>query len=315
MLVKDFRTLVNEAILETKVTLDPLTAANFASPPRTLLYNNFKGWVNKAYKDLMLERPDWFFRKERTQLQLRPRLHLSGLSYIPSVGDVLVSTESAVRFEVKGVYNFEDNELDPVVERTVDVEYLDGTSPANFQPQETLDREFPTVATNVGFVRSPGRYSFSEVAGLDQIDPDNVKVFYADGNVGHKIQWVDYTNWIYRWNYYPYTSSSHPDAITQAPDGNFEFFPLPTTPFTVEFDYTRKYDDLVEHDDLPIGVDPKYQDLLIWKAIAEYADFDNNAKVFARAAKNIEKYTYYMTRDELPRISFGSSKFFTTYGW
>lgn len=315
MLVKDFRTLVNEAILETKVTLDPLTAANFASPPRTLLYNNFKGWVNKAYKDLMLERPDWFFRKERTQLQLKPRLHLSGLSYIPSVGDILVSTESAVRFRVLGVYNFEDNELDPVVERTVDVEYLDSTSPADFLPLEPIDREFPTVAANVGFIRSPGRYSFSEVVGLDEIDPDNVKVFYGDGNVGHKVRWIDYSNWVYRWNYYPYTSSSHPDAITEAPDGNFEFFPQPTNPFTIEFDYTRKYEDLIEHDDLPIGVDVKYQDLLIWKAIAEYADFDNNAKVFARATKNIEKYTYYMMRDEMPRISFGRSKFFNTYGW
>lgn len=312
---KDFRTLVNDAILETKVTLDPLSEVNFASPPRTLLYNNFKNWVNKAYKDLMLERPEWFFRMERAQLELKPRLHLTGLSYIPSVNDVLEASESGVKFKVLAVRNYEDDELDPVVERTVDVEYLDSTNPADFIPLETLNRLEPTIAAGVGTVKALGRYKFDEVVGLDKLDPDNVKAFYGNGHVGNKLQWVDYTNWVSRWNYYPYSSSDHPDFITQAPDGNYEFFPQPTVPFKIEFDYTRKYEDLVDPTDIPLGVDPKYQDILVWKAVAEYADFDNNAKIYARAAKNIEKYTYYMMRDEMPRISFGRTKFFANYGW
>lgn len=309
MQVKTFRELVNDAILETKVTLDPLTDANFASPPRTLLYTNFKKWVNTAYKELMIDHPEWFFRKERALVELKPRLHLSGLSYIPSVGDELSGVESEVKFKVLAVYNFEDNELDPTIERTVDIEWLDDTNPAQMIPLEQLNVTSPTPATNVGFVKGIGRYDFSEVVGLDEIDPDNIKAFYNNSYVGVKLEWVNYTDWVSRWNYYPYSSGAHPDFITRAPDGGYEFFPQPTVPFVLEFDYTRKFEDLVDSTDVPVGLDPKYQDILVWKAVAEYADFDNNAKVYARAAKKMEKYNYYLMRDEMPRISIGRTKF------
>lgn len=311
---KTFLELVNSALLETKVTLDPLTSANFASPPRTLLYNNFKNWVNKAYRDLMLSHPEWFFRVERGVTQLYPRLHLSGLTYIPSIGDVLEGSESGVRFEVLAVHSFEDNELDPAIERTVDVAYLNSTSPADMIPLEQLNMITPTPLLSVGYVKGAGRYTFDEVVGLDEIDPDTVVVFFEDSSVGHKLQWVDYSKWARSWSTYPYSHAAHPDSITRAPDGAYEFYPQPTEPFTIEFNFTRQYDDMVQWDDLPIGVDAKYQELLVWMAVAEYADFDNNAKVYARASKNIVKYEYFLRRDALPRISIGRSKFYT-YGW
>src|SRR5688572_9729936 len=89
--MKTFLELVNGAISEAKATLDPLTSANFADPPRTMLYNKFKEWVNRAYKELLLDRNEWFFQKERTVTSIGPRIHVvaKNVSYVPLVGDTL----------------------------------------------------------------------------------------------------------------------------------------------------------------------------------------------------------------------------------
>src|SRR6476620_6324257 len=123
--------LVNNAVIESKVTLDVLTSANFATPPRTVMYNNFKRWVNMAYRELMMKRKEWYFRNERATVSVMPRLHLAGLNYIPSVNDVLEGVSSGVRFTVKAVHAHEDVEQDSTVEYTVSVSFADGSTPEN----------------------------------------------------------------------------------------------------------------------------------------------------------------------------------------
>lgn len=313
---KTYLELVNDAIDECKCSLDPLTAANFNDPPRTTLYRHFKRWANSVYKELMIERPQWFFRTERTTVLLQPRLHLSGLSYIPSVGDVLIGTTSGTTFTVLGVYLFEDNEADPSIERTVDVQYADGSDPRNFEINETLDMVSPTPNTGVGYVAHAGRYNFSElVEAFDEMDLGSVKSFQTGTNIGARVTPVDWVNWVNRYEYYPYGTANSPEYISRAPDGNYEVFPQPLIPFHLEFDYSRSYTDMVNHDDTPVGVPEKYEDILVWLTVAEYADFDNNTRLFARANKKLTKYDYYLVRDKLPSISFARSKFDIDYGW
>lgn len=308
MAIMTYLQIVNKAMAECKVSLDPLTSVNFADPPRTVLYDHFKRWVNDVYKELMLERPEWFFRNERVTVTLYPRLHLTDLTYIPAIGDVLIGATSGVEFTVVAVHTFEDNEVDTVVERTVDVTYTSGHNPADFDVLEVLDRVSPAAATGVATLAHAGRYNFSELTGFDELDMNNIRSFYS--NVPHPVTPVRWDNWVNRYNYYPFGgSTSHPEYITQAPDGNYEFFPQPIEAFTVEFDYTRSYSDMALHSDTPIGVPEKYQDILTWLTVGEFADFDNNTRLFARAQKKLNKYDYFLFRDELPKIGFQSSKF------
>lgn len=313
---KTFLEIVNAALAECKVSLDPLTAVDFDNPPRTGLYNHFKRWANSVYKELMIERPQWFFRNERTTIELQPRLHLSGLTYVPSIGDVLVGQNSGTKFTVTGLHTFEDNEDNPTVEYTVDVEYDTGSSPHNFYVNETLDRESPIAATAVGYVAHTGRYNFADdVIGLDELDMTSARAFYGEeNNNGYPVIPIPWTNWINRYEYYPYGLSAHPEYITRTSDGNYELFPAPTFPFYLGFNYSRTYNDMVAYDDTPVGVPDQYQDMLVWLVVAEYADFDNNTRLYSRAAKKLAKYDYYIARDELPQLSFAPSKF-STHTW
>ena len=72
--------LVNDVIDESKITLDPLTSLNFASPPRTLMYNRIKKWVKESYEEIIDERPEWYFTQKRTIVTVGPRLHLAGIT-------------------------------------------------------------------------------------------------------------------------------------------------------------------------------------------------------------------------------------------
>ena len=69
--------LVNTTLAEAKITLDPLTEANFADPPRTAMYNNVKRWVNEDLLALLTTRNEWFTRKERAVVEIYPRLQLA----------------------------------------------------------------------------------------------------------------------------------------------------------------------------------------------------------------------------------------------
>lgn len=310
MAIRNYLSIVNDSIAECKVSLDPLTSVTFADPPRTVLYNSFKRWCNKAYRDLMIERSEWFFRVERTSIQLQPRLHLSGLSYIPAIGDVLESDTSGVQFTITGLHTFEDNEVDTIVERTVDVTYTSQSDPRDFLPLEQLNRVSPSPLNNVGFLKAPGRYNFAdEIIGFDELDMESVRAYYDNTAIASPLTAVPYTHWINRYSYYPYGPAAFPEYITRAHDGNYEVFPQPIEPFVLGFDYSRTYPDMVLYNDTPVGVPEKYQDLLLWKVIAEFADYDNNSKLYNRAAKNIEKYTFYLNRDKLPAIAFANSKF------
>lgn len=302
--------IVNDAMAECKVSLDPLTSVNFASPPRTALYDHFKRWANDVYRELMIERPQWFFRKERTVIQLWPRLHLSGLSYTPAPGDVMRGQESGTQFTVVAVRNYEDNEESTVVERTVDVEFDDSSDPRNFAPNEPLDLISPVPATDVGFVAFSGRYNFAdELQGFSELDINSVNTYYNDSNVGERLVPVLWKNWVNRFNYHPYGGVSSPGYITRAPDGNYELFPQPIEPFFLGFDYTRDFPDMVDYDDTPVGVPEDYQQILVWLTVAEYADWDSNTRVYARAAKKLRMYDYFLFRDEIPEVGFGRSRF------
>ena len=313
--MKTYLELVNEAISECKISLDPLTAANFDTPPRTGLYNHFKRWVNDVYRELMIDRPEWFFRSERTTVKVWPRLHLSGLAYIPAVGDVLESANTGVRFTVKGVYNFEDNEADPTVERTVEVEYEDGSTPADLTIREAVNMISPTSTDTVGYVAHDGRYNFDHLPGFDSLDMESVKTFFEDSNVVRTLIPVNWENWVDRYSYYPYVSADHPSYITQAPDGNYEVFPKPINPFYLDFTFTRSFSEMVAFDDTPVGVPEQFIDILRWMTVAEYADFDNNAKLYSRASKKLSKYDYFLMRDKLPKVSFARSRFTIDNDW
>ena len=108
---------------------------------------------------------------------------------------------------------------------------------------------------------------------------------------------------------YPNWTADLPRFITQAPDGTYDFYPMPSASFYVSFDFTRSLSQMVLYSDTPTALPSRYHDYLVWRAVQEFADFDSQSKLFVRATKHVEEYLYWLTRDQMPRIGFARSKF------
>lgn len=318
--MKNFMTLVNDAISEAKVTLDPLTAANFANPPRTILYNKFKSWVNKAYKEVFMMRNEWHFRVERALTTIRPRVLINtGLGpYAPTIGDVLQGTTTGVQFTVLAVWEFEQIEGDVDTTYTVDVEFVDGKRVSDLAVAEVLDLVTPVATPGVATVKAPGFYDFSFVTEL--LRPDMYSVTVLDtpanppntvtGNMSsaQKLVYIPWSNWFNEYALYS-INGNKPVYITQTPLGTFDFYPRPDREYLLAFEFARKTHEMVDFDDFPIAMPEEYEDYLIWKAVEEFADYDSNTRLYSRASKNAEKYYTWLERDYMPTMSFGPSKF------
>lgn len=322
MAAKQFGQLVNDCIDESKVTLDHLTPANFASPPRTVLYNRLKSWVNMAYKELFIERNEWFFRTERANFEITPRVHLSSMTYTPQVGDQLVGVDSGTAFTVLSVHTFEDVEGDANPEFTLGVSFLNDRNISHLFMNEVIDRVLPTAASAVGKVKGIGNYNFRDLnATLSKASFNDFTLFEhpsnvtnTDGNVNRPwpLTYIPWDMWAHGNEFYVPTAN-RPEYVTHTPDGNFEFYPIPDRKYVIQLDYSRKVPELVNFTDVPEGIPEEYHDFLMWRAVQELADFDGNAKLFLRASKHVEKYTMWMHRDLIQPPSFGRSKFSVTY--
>lgn len=322
-----YRELVNDVIYESKVTLDPLTSLNFATPPRTSMYERIKRWVNSSYLELLNEKPEWFFTSQRTVLTIRPRLLLVGISALavaPLNGDILTFQTSGVSATVEGVGpTIETDDGQDTVQTTVGLSFADKEDINKLVLNEyvTMNPLAPGAdIPNYARVGGRGRYNFHVyVPTLDNIQEGTVQIqpSVLDPNADHSpsglqpvypVDFTQYDRWTY--NYYNFaTSAGRPIAITQTPDGSFDFYPRPDGLYDVAFQYSQLGVPMVDEDDTPTLVPEKYQPYLMWKAIAEMADFNKDQMLYARASKKMQKYMAWMVRDYLPTPSMDLTRF------
>lgn len=312
---KTYLDLVNESIAESKVTLDPLTSTNFSTPPRTVLYNLFKTWVNRAYKNVLVDRNEWFFRQERAVVTVFPRLQLRKTAVTVltiDAGDIFVGDSSGVSFTIEAVHpDVEDVETDTTPEFTVSVRFS-GTGDAsnNLILNETVSRVSPSPEAAVATIKGRGRYNFkSLVPYVDDIDKSSFyiqrAVSYTPNIAADELKdapFLEFYPWE-RWKAHYESFNTHtgtPRVVTRTGDGLYDFYPRPDGPFDVAFDYSQATKLMSSPSDIPDLIPEKFEDLIIWKAVAEYADYDERPRVFVRAKKNIDRFTYLLGRDALP---------------
>jgi hypothetical protein len=307
-----FLDLVNGAVEETKVTLDLLTSSDFAAPIGTTMYNRFKRWVNMAYKELLLERPEWYFRRERAVVSVWPRIHVAGLTSIPAVGDHLVGQSSGTELLVKEVFDFEETVNAANTERTLSVEVVTGDL-RNLILRELFDIE--GGATGIGYLKGMGTYDFrSMVSNLQGVDLKNMVITKTAQNSvdegsafatdSAELNVLDWTRWLTLDRPSPWDGTT-PCYITEMGNGTYQLYPQPTEEMYLTFDYIRSIPVMTAWNDVPDGIPEEFQDYLMWRAVQEYGDFEKNSAVYLRATKHVEKYIYWMSRDNLPELKIG----------
>jgi hypothetical protein len=107
-----------------------------------------------------------------------------------------------------------------------------------------------------------------------------------------------------------YASSATPNVVTKASNGDLQFFPPPDGLYDITFDYEQKGEPLVAHDDAPSLLPAKHHMLLVWKALIELADFNNDRALYARANKKYQERLGWLMRDYLPELKFDTSRFY-----
>jgi hypothetical protein len=318
---KTYLELVNEALTECKTSLDPLTSGNFSSPPRTLTYNLMKTYINRAYKHVLLRRNEWFYRNERAVVTIYPRLQLRAATATPiNIGDTLSGDSSGTRFEVLDIHAVEDVETDTTIEYTLSVEYIDGPSTAdNLVLNELVSIDSPTPATGVARVKGRGRYSMSElVPQVDEVDEGSFSlqpaVDFSAGPSTDAIITLPPISFVapeyYRSSFDTFSvSTGQPSFVFRAPDGTYDFYPRPNVPYDLCFNYSQEPVLMSVWDDVPELLDSKYDDLILWIAVSYYADYDERPKLYARAKKHMNEWSFFMDRDELPKVAVNLGRF------
>lgn len=306
MAQKTYLQLVNEAMAEAKVSVDPLTSVDFATNDSHLLYGRFRNWVNQAYEELFMDRREWLFRKERAVVTIYPRVYLGGLTYTPAAGDVLEGTSSGTIMTVQDVHTFEEAEQNAASEATLSVTFDDDTSPRNLIMRETFNRTSPTSATDVSFLIGPGRYDFAdEVTGLESIDYDTVRSHYAvadaTGSNEQVVRPLAWTKWQSEYDAFPWANGL-PQYVSETLQGSYALYPQPDGEALLSFEYTQGVQLMSAHGDVPSALPARYHSYLMWKAVEKFADWDGNPKLWAYARKHSEQYRNWLELHEAPEV-------------
>lgn len=319
----NYLSLVNRCILESKQTLDTLTSANFANPERTILYERFKQWVAQAYEDIVEERREWFFTNERGVVTIQPRLHLAKIdpSYTPTIGDTLVGDVSGVRFELTEI--FPDHEGYDPTECTVGVRFEEEDGGNQLVQWETLTA---TSGVNewleAARIENRGTYKMEQyLPNLDSVDLNSFTVKPSVLNLDFDsipannmppLRYVTWPQWLTMYDDF-YATPGHPLVVSKGTDGSLYFYPTPDGLYDVTFNYSRGVAPLEQWNDIPTALPDEHHLLLVWKALIEFADFNNDRQLFARANKKYQERLGWLMRDYLPEMKFDLSRFYT-YG-
>ena len=79
---------------------------------------------------------------------------------------------------------------------------------------------------------------------------------------------------------------SQPRIITKDSVGRFRFYPAPDVPYTILFDYVRNPQKLVAFGDVPKKLPEDLTDIIMWRALMYYGEYDEQPSVVARATRN-----------------------------
>lgn len=316
----NYLTLVNTCIEESKQALDKLAPDTFDNPGRTVLYDRLKGWVRRAYQDLIEERRDWFFTNERGVVTIQPRLHLvlTDSSYMPQAGDTLVGQSSGVRFMVNDVFPVHEG-YSPT-EVTVGVVYDTVVDKNALRQWELLDAS-SGLSFFEGAARVEGRGTYDFAHFLPQLNNINTNSF----TIQRSVLDPDYSNdmstnippltWV-PWRQYEtyftnfYANLGHPRYVSTTNSGDLQFYPYPDGLYDVSFEYDQRAEELVEWEDVPSVLPEKHHMILVWMALKELADFNNDRALFSRANKKYMERLGWLMRDYLPQMKMDTVKFY-----
>jgi hypothetical protein len=308
--------LVNEAIREAGIQLDSLSSSNYTTPTEAM-HTKFKNWVNQSWKEIQLERLEWEFMSRNGMVTISPRLfvELGDRSIAPPAGSEFVCESTEATFTVLSTSLLDGTWAGGDAVAYIDYEDLDG----QFKFDEYVNEVSPTPAnTDVFKIRDWGRYDLASI--YTDLEEANIGAFYIQSTGSSTTQ--DNTNafdltklvfvpWsIWKDNYEEaYGSFGTPIFYTITPNGHYDFFPRPDKQYVIKFDYSAEPQAFSAYSDTPEGLPSHLHEIIVWRAVMFYAQYERAQDIEVRARKRYKFYKRILDRQYKPHFTFPRNKF------
>jgi hypothetical protein len=233
----------------------------------------------------------------------------------PPVDSEFEGDDTGVTFTVKAVTLLDGTWAAGTATALIDYLDLNGAPAWN----ELFDETDPTPANlNVFRLKWFGRYDLdSSIADLYEINKSSFSIQSANGladttlNTGASdnlsLQWMPWDQ--FNLAFETQAQWDRPYIITETPDGWYDFFPRPDSPYILTFEYQSKPQELVDYDDTVTDLPLLYQDMIVWRTVMYYADYDRKPDLFARAERRYEFYKNRVEKNLMPTPSFGFNRY------
>lgn len=134
---------------------------------------------------------------------------------------------------------------------------------------------------------------YSPPADFDEWDADSLKVN------GHRVSEMEWR--LFRERYPSDSGATRPIVITRLPNGNLMLDTAPAEDGLLTFEYWRRPQRLTENNDVP-RMHSDYHMLIVYRAMASYAFYENAEEVAARAAEGQKQIMHELLLRELPEM-------------
>ena len=173
----------------------------------------------------------------------------------------------------------------------------------------------PTTITTVSkaYVHSWKSFDFSEETGINdfqenikQIDQKSFKIInYFQAPPTGEVP-MDFVSWEVFSPLYDLSSTPPgiPRIITRDNTNRFRLYPHPYQKMTLKFDYIRTPQILSAYDEVPKGIDDDITDMIMWRALIMYGEYDEQPSVIARANKNWNNFRLRFDQKYRPTFHF-----------
>lgn len=327
----NYLTLVNDAIRESGADLDSLTSSNFATTTDPL-HIKFKNWVLQAYKEIQIETNALKYTQKRTTITINPRYHITQVATCTinlNNGFYLVgaTTGNGIKMLSSGTFETADSgslvtdDFVGVVDYYTDGEFPSGT----LKIGELLDLyqdDLTFLQADRFRVTGWGRYNLhTMVSDLFEADEGSFLLqSLADGSAYNSYE-ADANNDLKPIHFIPWSTfikvgenatnaQGRPEYITKAPDGRYDFYPRPATAYNLHFTYTQEPGTLSAYTDSPsVLTQSEYHDILSWRAVMYYADYDRKPEIWSAANKRYRFYLRRLATNAMPAMGFAPSRY------
>jgi len=322
----DFLQLCNRTISEAGVELDPLTVGNFASPSDPF-YNRIKQYVRDAWFEIQMSRSEWEFKTRQAKTSIRPRITvingnrsipdpldplnpLANLPAPPPADSIYEGDTTTKQFTVKAVTTLEGSWAAGTARAYLDLDNIDS---AGWVFGEVFDEVDPDpLNVNVFQTKWYGQYDLIvDTPGSFEINKGSFYLQDTDGSDRRRLQWVSWETFQQLANVGGSVFFGEPTFVTETSEGKWDFFPRPAKQYTIWFEYVTTPQELTNDDDVPT-IPTEYHEAIVWRALMNYADYDEKPQVFARAERRYGFYRSNLETNKLPTLSWGLSPYDTT---